>query len=156
MGTYSFKSVGCAIDGPGGNINLGYGAGVAEEGISVEPVGDRNTMTEGADGEVMHSLAAGEAGILRVRLLKTSITNARLMVMWNLQRASGASHGQNTISINDFQRGDVIQCTEVAFAREPTQTWAKVGAMTEWTFHAGHVHSQLGFGVPVTQDITTR
>jgi hypothetical protein len=32
----------------------------------------KNTMTVGADGEVMHSLHAGKSGTITVTLLKTS------------------------------------------------------------------------------------
>ncbi|MDQ9958037.1 DUF3277 family protein, partial [Acinetobacter baumannii] len=34
-----------------GVIDLGYGAGVADEGITIAMAGDANTMTIGADGE---------------------------------------------------------------------------------------------------------
>lgn len=54
MGAYSFADVTASIDGPGGNFALTGGA--AEEGIKVEMAEDKNTMTAGADGEVMHSL----------------------------------------------------------------------------------------------------
>lgn len=150
MATYSFLDVGCALDGPGGNINLGQGAGVAEEGISVERVEDANTMTTGADGEVMHSLHASNAGTLRIRLLKTSPTNALLMAMWNFQKLTGSNHGRNTVVIRDFQRGDVVSCRDVAFTGPPALVWAKVGNMNEWTFHAGHVDSILGTGAPAS------
>jgi hypothetical protein len=153
MPTYSFLDVGAALDGPGGNINLGQGAGVSDEGITVERVEDRNTMTTGADGSIMHSLHASSAGTARIRLLKTSPTNALLMAMHNYQTQSGARHGQNTIRINDFQRGDVVTCVEVAFTGAPALTWSKAGNMNEWTFHCGSVHSVLGFGVPVVEGV---
>jgi hypothetical protein len=147
MATFSFKDVGASIEGPGGNINLGYGASVADEGITVEDVEDRNTMTTGADGDVMHSLHASDAGTVRVRLLKTSGTNALLMQMFNLQSLSGASWGDNTIVIRDHARGDIVICSDVAFTRRPTLGWAKAGPpMYEWTFTAGHVNPVLGQG----------
>lgn len=151
MATYSFIDVGAAIEGPGGNINLGNGAGVAEEGITVERIEDLNTMTTGADGGVMHSLHASNAGTVRVRLLKTSPTNALLQAMLNHQRLSSANHGNNVIRIQDHQRGDVISCRDVAFTGPPALTWAKQGAMNEWIFHAGHVDPILGLGVPAAE-----
>ncbi len=153
MPTYSFMDVGAALDGPGGNINLGQGAGVSDEGITVERVEDQNTMTTGADGTVMHSLHAARAGTVRVRLLKTSPTNALLTAMLNFQMSAGARHGQNTIRVSDFQRGDVINCSEVAFTGPPSLTWSKAGNMNEWTFHAGAVHIVLGYGVPVVEGV---
>jgi hypothetical protein len=38
----------------------------------------KNTMTVGADGEVMHSLHAGKSGTITVTLLKTSPVNKKL------------------------------------------------------------------------------
>ena len=51
MPAYSFLDVSVSIDGPGGFFAID-GGGVAEEGITIEPVGDKNTMTVGADGKV--------------------------------------------------------------------------------------------------------
>jgi hypothetical protein len=153
MPTYSFKEVGAAIDGPGGNISIGAGSGVAEEGITIERTEDSNTMAIGADGEVMHSLHAGDSGQVRARFLKTSPTNARLQAMWNYQRTTGANHGRNTITLRDFQRGDIVTCTEVAFTGNPSLTWSKAGQMVEWHFHAGHVDPVLGYGVPATEGV---
>ena len=150
MPTYSFIAVGAALDGPGGNINFGYGAAVAEEGITVERTEDRNQMTIGADGEVMHSLHAGSSGTLRVRLLKTSPTNALLQAMLNYQSLSGADWGNNTVQVRDFQRGDTVTCRDVAFTGHPSLSWGKQGNINEWTFHAGHVDIQLGTGAPAS------
>ena len=52
MSTYSFQDVVATLVGPTGTVNLGYGAAVAEEGITVEMAGDKNTMMIGSDGEV--------------------------------------------------------------------------------------------------------
>lgn len=148
MATYSFIDVGCSLDGPGVNLELGYGAAVAEEGIAVERTEDANTMNIGADGEPMHSLHAGHSGTVRIRLQKTSPANAYLMSAWNLQRTSGANHGRNTIVVRDFQRGDIVSCTTVAFTGPPALVWGKQGNMQEWTFHAGRVSYNLGTGTP--------
>ena len=61
-GVYSFMDVSATIAGVGGVVDLGYGASVAEEGISIVQTEDRNLMTVGADGEVMHTLRAGKSG----------------------------------------------------------------------------------------------
>ena len=50
MGAYSFLDVQAAIEGPGGAFQLGSGSGNAEEGITIEPGGDKNVMQIGADG----------------------------------------------------------------------------------------------------------
>ena len=73
MNTYSFLEVQAAIIGPGGVINLGAGAGVADEGISVDPTAEMNTMMVGADGSGQHSLHADKSGRLVVRLLEVFV-----------------------------------------------------------------------------------
>src|SRR4051812_15698354 len=106
MATYSFMNVQAAISGPGGSFSLGAGVGVAEEGIDLDPVEDKNTMNHGADGPAMHSLHAAKPGLITVRLLKISPANAQLDALYNLQTANPALHGQNTITVSDPQRGD--------------------------------------------------
>ena len=148
MSTYSFKDVVAAINGPGGSINLAAGAGVAEEGITIEAVNDMNTMTIGADGTGMHSLSADESRNVTVRLLKTSPVNALLQNMYNLQRLSSVTHGKNTITIRDVARGDQVVLQKVAFKRVPTLTFAKEGGFNEWTFDAITSTTVLGVGTP--------
>jgi hypothetical protein len=57
----------------------------------------KNTMTIGADGEVMHSLHAGKSGTITVTLLKTSPVNKKLSLMYNAQSQSSALWGNNVI-----------------------------------------------------------
>lgn len=148
MATYSFKDVNVSIAGIAGTIQLGMGAGVAEEGITIERTEDRNTMTLGADGEVMHSLHVADGGTVRVRLLKTSPVNGRLMDLYKQQRRGSLFWGRNTISVQDRARNDRITASEVAFMGEPALSYGKVGNVNEWSFHAGHVEGTLDSGVP--------
>ena len=78
MATYSFMDVTASLSGPTGEIDLGYGSASSEEGITVAMGGPKNTMTIGADGEVMHRLHADKSGTVTVNLLKTSPTNKKL------------------------------------------------------------------------------
>ena len=142
--TYSFLETQCNINGPGGSVNLAAGAAVAEEGITIEASEDIDTMTVGADGTPMHSLHANKSGRVIVRLLKTSPVNQQLAQMYAFQTASGANHGQNTISLVQTQSGDSITCQAVAFQRAPTITYNKEGAVNEWTFNAGIIDRTLG------------
>ncbi|MCL1939536.1 MAG: DUF3277 family protein [Desulfovibrionaceae bacterium] len=148
MGAYSFLDVQASFDGPGGSFQLGSGSGNAEEGISIEPGGDKNIMTIGADGSVMHSLRADASGTVTVTLLRTSATNARLQNTYNFQTASSRNHGRNTIIIRNPVSGDVITCTEVAFAKAISNPYAVEGGKLVWTFHAGKIDSKLGTGTP--------
>lgn len=141
---YSFLDTQAAIVGPGGTFSLGAGCGVAEEGITIEPAGDVNVMTVGADGTGMHTLVADKSGHITVRLLKTSPTNALLGAMLAFQRTGAANHGQNTITVTNTVSGDVHTCQQVAFAKVPQVTYAKNPNMNEWRFDA--VTIDLGFG----------
>lgn len=142
--TYSFLDVKAAISGPGGIINLGEGAGIAKEGITVDPSQDIDIMTIGADGGGMHSLVADKSGMVTVRLLKTSPQNQLLSAMVAFQRTSGAQHGQNTITIVDKARGDVITCRQSAFRRVPAINYGSDAGMLEWTFNVVEIDVTLG------------
>src|SRR5262252_11030890 len=108
MATYSFLDNMCSIQGPNGAFSMGAGACNSEGGISIVMVEDKSTMTIGADGCVMHSLHAGKGATITVRLLKTSPTNALLSQMYGRDTVQSQNHGQNTISIRDMARNDVV------------------------------------------------
>lgn len=144
MTAYSFMSCTATLTGPGGEIDLGYGAGVADEGITITRAEDANTMQTGADGSVMHSLHAAQHGIVTVRLLKTSPTNALLMALYNYQRSSPANWGQNNIVVRDSVRGDGTSALTCAFKKVPDLSYAKDGNLLEWSFDAGQIDSVLG------------
>lgn len=160
MAAYSFKDVVVVIDGPGGGVSLstpggfdesvpvgnfaiGSLGGVADEGISVEKAEDRNTQLRGNSGEVLNLNSSSMAGVVKIRLLKTSSNNGRLMQMLKTQRSDASSWGLNIISIEDKARGDKITCSEAAFSGEPSLFWGKVAQVQEWTFHAGFVDGYL-------------
>lgn len=144
MGVYSFLNVNAAIAGPGGILNLGAGAAVAEEGITIEAVEDKNVMTIGADGQGQHSLIANDACTVTIRLLKTSPLNAALMIMYDLQSASSALWGQNVVTIVDSGRNDYTVVQACAFKKKPTLTYAKEAGMNEWVFDGITANSILG------------
>jgi hypothetical protein len=145
--TYSFLDVVAALVGPGGAVMLGAGAGDTEEGITIERDEDKDTITRGADGNIMHSLHAANTGRVTVRLLKTSPVNAQLSTLYNFQTTSSALHGQNTITINDNARGDNWTCTAMAFVRFPNTGYTKEGPPTmEWAF-TGILAQSLGGGL---------
>ena len=144
MPSYSFLDIVASLSGPGGDIDL-IGCN-SEEGISIEPTGDKNIMTIGADGCAMHSLRGDNSGTVTIRLLKTSGHNAQLQQLYTSQKESSTKWGQNTISIKDMARGDDITCSECAFTRDPATTYATEGGINEWVFHAGKIDKVLGSG----------
>lgn len=141
---YSFLNVQATITGPGGSINLGNGSGSTEEGISILPTSEINTMQIGADGFGQHSLHADKSGRVTIRLLKTSPVNKQLSALYNVQTASAASHGQNTISLTDTQRGDSITCSQVAFKKAPDLNFGKEAGFNDWEFDAVIIDRTLG------------
>jgi hypothetical protein len=147
MATYSFLDVNAAINGPGGSFSLSDG-GVANEGITTAMAGDKNTMTAGANGDIMHSLHASRAGRITVRVLKTGIVNSQLSKLYNYQTTSSAYHGQNTIRIANPATGDVITGKQMAFVKLPDNVNAAEGNVMEWAFD-GLIDQVLGIGAPV-------
>lgn len=141
---YSFMAVTAGIVGPGLVANLGDGAAPSEEGIEIAMAGDLNGMTIGADGEGMHALYGDRSGTITVNLLKTSPINKILSAAVAFQRSNPASHGQNTITIVDKVRGDVITATGVAFKRIPDLTYGKEARLVAWQFDAIKIEPTLG------------
>lgn len=144
MNVYSFLDVVATLVGPGGAISIGSGAGVGEEGISIEYTDDLDSMLIGADGKGQHGLSANRSGSITVRLLKTSPVNQQLMAMAEFQSASASTHGQNTLVISDVSRNDVVTAKLVAFARRPSLTFAKDPGLNEWRFNAIEIFPVLG------------
>ncbi len=144
-GAYSFADCNCSIKGPG-NLNAST-TGEAEEGYSIEFEGDKDTMVAGAGGAVMHSLRVAQPGRLMLRLWKTSAFNKIMADAYNYQTASAATHGRMVIIIDDFVRGDRIECFAAAFVRHPNINFGIQGGTQEWTFNCGYISPRLGAGV---------
>ena len=144
MSTYSFLDVQATLAGPTGVINLGAGAAVAEEGISTDASGDKNTMMIGSDGEGMHSLHADKSGTVTVRLLKTSPTNQKLHAAYTAQTINSALHGSNVITITNPKAGDMTVARSCAFSKKPSLNYKKDGDIIEWVFHSLKIDTILG------------
>jgi hypothetical protein len=144
MPTYSFRDVSASLTGPTGIANLGYGAAIADEGITIEPTGDKNTMVIGADGTPMMTLHADQSGTITVRALKTSPLNSILQAMYDAQQLSSSLWGQNVIVVRENQSGDITTCTVVAFKKKSGVTYAKEANIVEWPFDAGYITTILG------------
>ncbi len=142
--TYSFQDVSANIAGPTGSIDLGYGAGIAKEGITIEPSAETNTMTIGADGTPMHSLHADKSGNVVVRVLKTSPLNALLQAMYDAQRLSARLWGQNIIVVRQTQSGDITTCDFCAFKKNPSIEYKEDADMIEWRWDVGRIDKVLG------------
>jgi hypothetical protein len=150
MATYSFMNFQLTMTGPGAAaINLGAGAAIPTEGVTVDMVEDKNQMSIGADGKVMHSLRANRGATLTVRLQQVSRTNRILSDVYASQTSilsGGLYHGQNIFTLTDVLRGDSYTMSEAAFKRFPSRTWAQDGNMVEWSFDVGICDPLLGEG----------
>lgn len=144
MAAYSFMDVTASMTGPTGIIDLGYGAQNAEEGITVVMAEAKNTMTTGADGEVMHSLHAGKAGTVTITLLKTSPVNKKLSLAYNAQSQSSALWGNNVFVIRNSASGDLVTVRSAAFQKQPDWNNPKVAGTVAWVFDGGKVDELLG------------
>ncbi|WP_419342805.1 phage structural protein [Achromobacter sp. PD1] len=144
MTTYSFMDVSANLVGPGGAFSLGYGSANAEEGITIAPGADKNTMMIGADGEGMHSLHADKSGQVTLRYLKTSPTNALLQALYDAQSLDSRLWGKNLITVTNSASNDVTACRSCAFKRKPDLTYAKDGDIVEWVFDCLKVDTLLG------------
>lgn len=143
--TYSFKDVDATLDAPSASTPLGYGAGVTDEGISIDMDSDRNTMLIGADGSGMHSLHVDRSGKVTVRLLQTSPINSVLQELYDEQTSQGASAwGQNTITVRNVQSGDITTAVQCAFKKKPSLNYRKDGTMLEWVFDSVAIDTVLG------------
>jgi hypothetical protein len=142
--TYSFKDVVASLTGPTGTANLGFGAAVTDEGISIDMAGDKNTMSIGADGNVMHSLHADKSGIITVHCQKVSVTNSILQAMYDAQQVSSSLWGQNVITVREVESGDITTATKCAFKKKPNLNYKKDGDMIDWAFDAGFIDTVLG------------
>lgn len=144
MATYSFMDVTASLSAPTGVIDLGQGSANSEEGITQTMGGNKNTMTIGADGEVMHSLHADKSGTITVTLLKTSPVNKKLSLAYNAQSQSSATWGNNVIVIRNTASGDISTARSCAFQKQPDFNNAKEGGTVAWVFDCGKIDQVLG------------
>lgn len=144
MSAYSFLNIVASIAGPGLALNVGAGAAVAEEGITIAPNEDKNSMIIGADGKGQHTLVASNGGLVTFRFLKTSPTNGFLQLAYDLQSASSALWGQNLITVADPARLELTTCQSCAFKKKPELVYDKAGPMIEWQFDTLQINSVLG------------
>ena len=144
MATYSFLDVSANFTGPTGSVDLGFGSGLADEGITVSLASPRNNMLVGADGEVMHSLKADKSGTVTVRLLNTSGANSALQTMYDAQALSSSLWGNNVITITNKGNGETTVCRSGAFQKQPDRTYQAEGVVFEWVFDCGKIDTITG------------
>lgn len=144
---YSFENCVAALAGLGGAFPIGYGAGNAQEGISmVGNVESKGIGLVGADGTIMPTLRASKMGRWTVKLLKTSPTNALLQALFNAQSTNPALWASNLLTLADNVRGDAFSLSQAWFTKQPDIVFAQDGNVNDWEFEGYHVQF-LGAGI---------
>lgn len=129
---YSFLDYDATLGGPYGVIQLGAGNGNAAEGIVVERDDDKATKTIGADGSGMFNLKGDKSGRVTVNLLKTSPTNTKLSIAYNLETQDSNFYGQGVLTLRNKHTGELHVANGVGIARLPTSTNAVEGGGNAW------------------------
>lgn len=148
-GVYSFLDVQVSIKGPMGQFDIAS-AGVSDESVRIAMSGDKNTMTVGANGSVMHSLRASKAARVTISLLKTGIGNAMMSDLYNRQAVSAAYWGQNILTITNPVSGDAITASAGAFVKQSDIAYSAEAGLNVWAFDFGEVAEVLGNGLQNT------
>jgi hypothetical protein len=146
LAVYTFGDVYGMLAGPGGSIPFGMGYGSAEEGITFEQLEDKDKMTVGAGGDVLHSLVLNDSAKCGIHFLKTSPLNAAFNAMFELQKSSSLFWGKNLISVANPITGDQNTGYQTAFVRRPGNTYAKDPNQILWEFNIGSLFVVLGTG----------
>lgn len=149
IATYSAADSYFVLNTPFGTVQLCSGAGSSDEGLVIEAVEETDTMTIGADGSAMHSLHATNAVKVTVNLLKTSPANAVLQSLYNSEKASPLTFGQDVIAGGNVVTGDGHTCSGVAFARKPSYRYGKEPGIMAWEFNCANHVAILGTGITV-------
>jgi hypothetical protein len=128
-----------------GGVDVGAG-GFSEEGLRITRLREKNIMTEGADGSIMHSLRASKAARIMLSFLKTAPANAALSQVWNAQEGDSSQWGRNSFHITQTSTGDNFTLNSVAFVKFPDTNYRAEGGVMDWEFDVGFCDSILGNG----------
>jgi len=142
-GFYGFQGISANLVGPGGNVDLAFSSGAAEDGLTFEPLADQSTVEVGADGFLAHSLSASTAHTITARFSKVGPVNRILQIMANIQQVNPSLNGTNVLTLRDIYNGSTILCEFVAFTKWAPINYAMQAGKNEWTFVAARVQRLL-------------
>lgn len=98
--------------------------------ISIEPVGDGNSVVVGADGEALVSVDPSTVYTVKVSLLQRSKTNSYLQQQYELLRSGG--NGIFDINIKDIIGNEKFSGTQAFVTKPATKGYGKAGTNREW------------------------
>jgi hypothetical protein len=99
--------------------------------VSIEEVGDGVTSVSGADGEVARSMSADRRARITLTLQQTSLSNAALSALLQIDRASGGS-GAFPVAVTDLRGTSLMSASEAWIVKSPTAEYAATVGTREW------------------------
>ena len=150
--TYSFLDVQATLTSPSVTFDIGS-AGVADDAIRISMVGEKTTMTIGADGDGQHNMIASNASRCEISFLKDAPGNALMNQLYNFQSSSSANTGNIQITISNNVMGDVIQLTGGAIAKQADIAYTREGPANVWSMNFISRHDVLGNGLNARAEI---
>ena len=142
--TYSFRDVTATFVSLTTEFVLGRNSGVAEEGITITPVGEQNVMKRGAGGGWGHSMIAGTWATIKIALLQTSNANSLLQTAYEIQHQNSSLWGKNQIVIRENKSGTTIICLGCAFKNWASFPFKMEMETIEWEFDCGRIEAIRG------------
>lgn len=144
---YSFKNTVGAIASVVGDFTFAGQVGLGHFVVSYTT--ERSVHDVAADGTIMVSYVAGNAGHLVVEVQQTSPLNNYLVSWFNaLTTAADADDvsewATTTIQITSLIDGTSHTLTGVSPGKIPDKTYAAQGARLSWTLMAANVTTQAG------------
>lgn len=147
VSTYSFAQVSATLVYPSINgditVDLTSG-GVGEGGIQIESALDTNSMKNGADGSVQHSLRIARPGHMQIEVMRNNFLNSQLAACYNVTTASAASHGFIVVTIVDNVSGETTVASHCACKKLPTNMYKQDAEPIVWEFDVGNVEYIAG------------
>lgn len=125
LGVYSFKNASASF---GGIPISGYAEG--DDSINVDFNNDAFALLVGAGGDAVRSQTNDESGLITIRLLQTSETNAALNALHIADKESGA--GVVPLLIKDNDSGRTVTCGTAWIVKQATVTLGAGANALEW------------------------
>lgn len=152
--TYSFLDTHATISAPSGSFDIADSGGVANEGITITMIADKDVMTIGANGDGMHTLVASDAGRVEIALLKEGPGNAMLNALYRYQKQSAATWGGIQLTLQNPSTGDAVTCAGGAFIKQSDLGYRTEAGNNVWAFNFVFVDEVLGNGFQPTNVLT--
>lgn len=130
--TYSMKNVTATID-----TREVRGLWEGDDTIVIEENADIGTMTIGADGSSIFSVACNHAAVIRIKLQHGSPLHEFFVQRLALQRDRGGLGTGFSFTVNDRASGEGGAAEECFIQQAPSQEFGVNATMREWVLATG-------------------